>query len=156
MPITYHLATEADIHILAEFRIRFLVDFFGEQPKDAEDELRKNLEIYYAKVTREKTHLSWFAKDGDRVVSIGGMILRELPPSFKISNGKMGHIINMYTVPEYRRKGISHTVLNHIIESGKAEGIKIFELNATKAGQALYEKNGFRVHSEPYYRLLIP
>lgn len=155
MSITYHLATEADIEILVEYRIRFMNDFWGEQAQEITDELRKNLSAYYSKATAAQSHIGWFAKDGDSVVAIGGILVREQPGNFKVPSGKVGYIINMYTVPEYRRKGISNTILNKLLESGKAAGIAAFELHATKAGEPLYIKNGFHIHSEPTYRMLV-
>jgi GNAT superfamily N-acetyltransferase len=58
----------------------------------------------------------------------------------------------MYTVPEFRRMGISSNILNRLVDTGKEMGITAFELHATEVGEHVYKKNGFLIHNEPTYR----
>ncbi len=51
--------------------------------------------------------------------------------------------MNMYTKPEYRRKGIALKTLNLLVEDAKSRGITAISLEATDMGRPLYEKYGF-------------
>ena len=51
--------------------------------------------------------------------------------------------MNMYTNPEYRRKGIAYKTLDMLIKDNKSKGISSISLEATAMGRPLYEKYGF-------------
>ena len=64
-------------------------------------------------------------------------------PTYHNPSGKKAYIMNMYTRPEYRRKGIAGKTLELLIRDSKAKGITAISLEATDMGRALYEKYGF-------------
>lgn len=92
---------------------------------------------------------------GNDVAGIGSMMIRLAPANFKNKTGKWAYIMNMYTIPAYRRKGVCKGILNELVEKGKKMGIGAFELHATKEGELVYKQNGFVIHSEPTYRKLL-
>lgn len=51
--------------------------------------------------------------------------------------------MNMYTNPEYRRKGIAYKTLDMLIKDTKRKGISAISLEATDMGRPLYQKYGF-------------
>ena len=51
--------------------------------------------------------------------------------------------MNMYTRPEYRRKGIAAKTLDLLVQDAKSRGITAISLEATDMGRKLYEKYGF-------------
>lgn len=51
--------------------------------------------------------------------------------------------MNMYTNPEYRRKGIAYKMLDMLVKDTKEKGITAISLEATDVGRPLYEKYGF-------------
>ena len=51
--------------------------------------------------------------------------------------------MNMYTDPEYRRKGIAIPTLDMLIKEAKKRGITAISLEATVMGRPLYEKYRF-------------
>ena len=52
--------------------------------------------------------------------------------------------MNMYTRPEYRRRGIAYRTLEMLVEDARGRGISDISLEATAMGRPLYEKYGFR------------
>lgn len=56
---------------------------------------------------------------------------------------KLQFIMNMYTAPDYRRRGIAYRTLELLVEDAKSRGIKAISLEATDMGRPLYEKYGF-------------
>jgi GNAT superfamily N-acetyltransferase len=150
--ITYYRATQRDINTLIDLRIKFSIELTGEHSLAARLELRDNLAVYFKKAFYQNTAIWYLANDKDTAVGIGGLIFREHPGNFKNPSGKMGYIINMYTLPAFRRKGICSFILNRLVDDANRCGIKVFELHATKKGEYVYGQNGFEIHNEPTYR----
>lgn len=110
---------------------------------------------YFSKSIVDHSSISIIAKDQDIVAGIGSIHLREMPGNFKNPSGRWGYIMNMYTIPEYRRKGICRNILRMLVEEGKKIGLTAFELHATKEGEMVYTQEGFILHNEPTLRFLI-
>jgi predicted acetyltransferase len=153
--ITYHKATQNDAPILVDNRILFALELSGGQNEEAVQSLRKQMINYFSKATVENTCISFIAKCDGIIAGIGSVHLREMPGNFKNPSGKWGYIMNMYTVPKFRRKGICKTILNLLVEEGKKIGITAFELHATQEGEMVYTQEGFIHHNEPTLRKFI-
>ena len=50
---------------------------------------------------------------------------------------------SVYTKSEYRRRGISKSMVEMVIDEAKAKGVTEISLNATEMGRPLYEALGF-------------
>lgn len=152
MNITYHRATADDIAVLADMRITFLTDLFGVQPAEAIDELKSSLLSYFKESIASGSYIGWLASSQNEVIGAGGLIVRVGPGSFSNPSGRVGYILNMYTTPRFRCKGISGRILELTQESARKAGIDNFELHATRMGESIYLRDGFAKHSEPTYR----
>lgn len=150
--ITYRKATQADIQILVDNRILFSLELSEEQNEEAIRLLIKQMTDYFSKAINENTCISIIAESDKIVAGIGSLHVREMPGNFKNPSGKWGYIMNMYTVPKFRRQGICKSILNLLVEEGKKIDIKAFELHATKEGQFVYTQEGFIHHNEPTLR----
>jgi predicted acetyltransferase len=150
--ITYNRATQADVETLVENRILFALELNGEQPQEKVDALRKQMTAYFLKATLDNSCISFIAMCDQQVAGIGSVHLREVPGNFKNPSGKWGYIMNMYTVPAFRRKGICKGILNALMEDATKLGAMVFELHATEEGEFVYKQNGFEIHNEPTYR----
>ncbi len=155
MNITYHKATIDDISALVDNRILFALELSGEQSEEAIESLRNQMTDYFSKAIIENSCISFIAKCDGIVAGIGSVHLREMPGNFKNPSGKWGYIMNMYTIPSFRRKGVCKNILNLLVEEGKKYGITAFELHATKEGEKVYSQEGFELYHEPTFRKLI-
>lgn len=151
-PINFIKASKEHIPLLVDSRIAFLSEYWGQQEPEKENKLREELYKFLEEEIPAETYITWLAMDGGRCVGTGGMKVSKKPGSFRIPDGLNGYIMNMFTLPEYRRRGIAETILNLLIEEGRKKGIKFFELHATEEGEPLYIKNNFVIHKEPTYR----
>jgi len=77
------------------------------------------------------------------VVGCGGISYFQVMPTYHNVTGKKAYIMNMYTRPEYRRKGIAFNMLDLLVADAKRRGISAISLEATEMGQPLYVKYGF-------------
>jgi GNAT superfamily N-acetyltransferase len=152
--IQYLRATRANIQLIVDFRIVFSDEIVGKQDTEKESALRESLCAYFEKAINQE-YICWYAMVNNEPVAIAGMGIRTQPGNVKNPSGKWGYIMSVYTKPEHRKKGLSANILNKLIETGREMGITAFELHATKAGEPVYIKNGFKQHNEPTYRKFI-
>lgn len=150
--IQYSLAGEEDILTLVNYRVAFLLEIMGPQTEAQIDLLTQHLENYFRNALRDKIYICWLAVCDGAIVGVGGMTIRVQPGNFKNPNGRMGYIMNMYTIPSFRRQGICNQLMNRLMDTGRAMGIQAFELHATKDGEPVYQKIGFEKHHDPTYR----
>ncbi len=146
--ITLHYATEQDIDTLLEMRVRFLNEYMPPDDKEAETELRKNLREYMKKVaTGEYIGILAFA-DG-KLAAAGGMVVWEAPSSYRMMRGRKGYILSIYTIPEFRRRGICGSIIDEFIEYARGHEIDTLHLHAGPMGDKIYRRAGFGEPHEP-------
>lgn len=153
--IKYHKANINDLKLLIDSRVDFLKDYWGPQSEDIENTLREHLHKYFSKVIVDGNYQCWYATVNNVFAGVGGMVIMQRPGSFKAPQGISGYIMNMYTVPKYRNKGIAGNILKKLMETGIEKNVQFFELHATKEGEPVYIKAGFNLHKEPTYRKFV-
>lgn len=151
--IIYKKAGLHDIAEIIDMRLKFVLELSGVQPEQKIQTLRENMTSYFQKAIRENSCHTFLAYVDGTIAGIGSVCYRDMPGNFNNITGKWGYIMNMYTLPAYRKRGICNTLLNHLVQEGKKDGITAFELHATKEGEQVYKKTNFRLHPEPSYRL---
>lgn len=96
----------------------------------------------------------WVAEDNGTPIASVGLVLHSIPPSPYNAAGKEAYIMNLVTLPEYRRQGIAKQLLCHVLDVVRSEGIPKVSLHASSEGRRLYEKLGFAVSDDrPEMRL---
>lgn len=150
--ITCHKAGYKDLQILIDNRIAFALELAGAQTEEAIKSLGEGLKAYFTETLKTNASVWYIAKTGNTVAGIGGLVFRLHPGNFKTPSGRSGYIINMYTVPAFRKKGVCSCILNALTDEARRSDVNFFELHATKSGEFAYIKNGFIIHNEPTYR----
>jgi len=141
--VNYRRATLEDVNLLANSRIRFLNSFFN-HPYDKETEILDcNLQSYFKNKLESGEYIAWLAEKEGTLVAISGMVIWQLPPKYNIINGIAGYILNMYTIPEERNKGICTNLLRRLIDDAKQRGVSYLHLHASANGLHIYQKAGF-------------
>lgn len=98
---------------------------------------------YYKKALSDGTHTAYLVFDGDRFIGAGGISYFRVMPTYHNASGNKAYIMNMYTSPDYRRRGIAYKTLELLVADAKEKGVKAISLEATDMGRPLYEKFGF-------------
>ena len=65
-----------------------------------------------------------------------------------IAEGRHAIIINVFTEPQWRRRGLAALLMQHIIDWSRQKELDRLVLHASDEGRALYEKLGFALTSE--------
>jgi len=141
--VTYRIATLADAQALACMRCTFLLDAH-DITSQAVAEMEPILLAYFMAALADNSFVAWLALNGEEIVATSGLSFSLVPPSYSNQSGKVAYIMNMYTLPEYRRQGIAAELLQRTVEAARARGYKKITLHATDMGRPLYEKFGFR------------
>jgi predicted acetyltransferase len=155
MNIEYRKAASSDAQTLTDYRIRFAIELNGPQSPEVIERLRNQMHNYFSIATDNLSCISYIAYCDNKVAGIGSIHFHTMPGNFKNPSGKWGYVMNMYTVPEFRKHGICSTILNLLVDEGIRNGVTAFELHATKEGLPVYEKGGFYIHSEPTLRKFV-
>lgn len=143
MNLTYKRATLEDIDVLTETRIEVL-RAANKLPDDTDmSEVKKQSYDYYKKALRDGTHIAYLIFEGERFAGAGGVSFFQIMPTYHNPSGKKAYIMNMYTHPDYRRRGIAYKTLDLLVKDAKSMGIMDISLEATDMGRPLYEKYGF-------------
>lgn len=140
-----------DVPELVDYRLQYLEELQGKMDPAYKIQLRNDLTVYFKKAIIENRFVGFVAEINGKSVSFGGMVIREIPGDVNRSTYLEGDILNMYTVPEARRKGISSLILECLLDESKKMGMTKVALHTSKDGEKLYRKYHF---SEPVYPYL--
>jgi GNAT superfamily N-acetyltransferase len=153
--VSYRKLKPDDIDLLVKYRMMFLKEL--QKPADKNDIilLEKSLVSYFSRSLQDNTFIAWIAEYENKPVSFGGMVVQHIPGHFTFISGRQGYILNMYTLPEYRGKGLSTSLLHKLLEEAKSCGLTKVYLHATNDGINIYKKAGFRASSWPVLELKI-
>jgi GNAT superfamily N-acetyltransferase len=144
-----------EIPLLVEYRLAYLAELQGYQNEDLNSILKTDLEIYFRKSIKEGRFFAIYAELEGKILSFGGMVVKEIPGDSRKSSYIEGDILNMYTVPEARRQGVSSMILEQLMAEAKLIGISKVALHTSKDGEILYRKFGFSEPVYPYLELVL-
>ena len=142
--IIYRKAILSDAEKLAEIRSLCLKELNNVTSEEERSIIEQANFEYFKKALYDNTFISWIALDNEEIIATSGLSFSVVPPFFNILDGKVAYIMNMYTFPVYRNRGIGKELLKKLIDEAKQLGYKKITLNASDMGRPLYEKYGFK------------
>lgn len=143
MGLIYRRASMEDLGILTDTRIQVLraANRLG---ADADmSRVREASGEYYREALGNGDHVAYLVFDGERFAGAGGVSFFRVMPTYHNPTGRKAYIMNMYTHPDYRRKGIALHTLELLVQEAREAGITHITLEATDMGRPLYETYGF-------------
>lgn len=147
------LATSADLDVISDHRAKMFRDM-GELSNDLFDSFRARSLAVLRELFAQRKYVGWLATPRDepgKIVAGAGAALREVAPhpqpnangDYEIVSGRQAIIQNVYTEPEWRRRGLAALLINTIIDWTREQGIESVVLHASQQGRAVYERLGF-------------
>ena len=126
----------------------------GELPPELFDSFRAQSLTILQRMFGDGRYIGWLASPLDqpgKIISGAGVQLREVPPHpqpdangrIDIVGGRQAIIQNVYTEPEWRRRGAAALLIDTIINWTREQGIESVVLHASNEGRAVYERLGF-------------
>jgi len=139
----FRKANVLDIDVITKIRIEVL-RAANKLSNDVDMSLvEKESYKYYQKCFEKDEHVAYLVYDGDEFAGCGAVIFYEVMPTYNNPLGTNAYIMNMYTRPEYRGKGIASQTLDLLVQEAKKRGIIKISLEATEMGRPVYAKYGF-------------
>ena len=96
---------------------------------------------------------AWFADADGRTVAGAGLWLMDWPPHMVGSSPRRGNILNVFTEPEFRRRGLARRLMEEAISWCQANKTDFVILHASPDGRPLYEAMGFQAGNEMRIKL---
>ena len=135
-------AGAGDIGALTELRLAYLREDLGQLTDAEENALRESLPGYF-KAHLDRDLFVYVIKEGQKIVSCAFLLVTLKPMSPAFMNGRTGTVMNVYTVPDRRRRGHGAKIMKALIAGADGMDLSRVELKATPDGYPLYETLGF-------------
>jgi GNAT superfamily N-acetyltransferase len=152
LKVTIREAVSTDIPEILRQRRRMYEDMDYRDPV-ALEAMAKLSHCYVTKAMADGTFRAWLACDSDRAVAGGAVIISPWLAHPYDLECRRATILNVYTDPEYRRRGIARRLMRTIIDWCKREGLAGVTLHASEDGRHLYESLGFELSNEMRLKL---
>src|SRR5215475_13668279 len=153
---TFHIrrATAQDVDIISWHRARMFQDM-GDVSVDAFEILRRKARTRLEQWINNETYVGWLATPANQpemIVAGAGIQLQPVLPRpldvSTIGEGLQATIVNVFTDPQWRRRGVAALLLKEIITWCKNEKVDRLVLHASDEGRSIYERLGFIISNE--------
>ncbi len=143
MELAYKKATLDDLDALVKMRIKVLRTANGLSNSVDMSQVEAESWGYYQHSLRDDAHIAYLVYDQTVIVGAGGVSFYQVMPTYCNPSGKKAYLMNLYTDPDYRRRGIAWQTLDLLVNEARERGVDFITLETTKMGRPLYEKYGF-------------
>ena len=149
MEFRIRLATPDDAELIGYHRARMFQDM-KQLPENLFDQFRVRSAERTHELLTSGEYVGWLAHPADapeNIVAGAGIQLRQVLPhpadEERFAEGRHALLINVFTEPEWRRRGLGELLLRHIIRWSIQQKIDRLVLHASEDGRRMYERLGF-------------
>lgn len=150
--ITIRQASPEDIPEILRQRRRMYEDM-NYTDAAALDAMTSVSSTYLQKAFSDGTFHAWLALVGERTVGGAAVIVSPWLAHPYDLDCRRATILNVYTEPAYRRRGIGRKLMQTMIDWCRREGLERVTLHASDDGRHLYESLGFEESNEMRLKL---
>jgi GNAT superfamily N-acetyltransferase len=150
-------AIAQDADIISWHRARMFQDM-EDVSGDAFEILRAKARTRLEQWIDNRNYIGWLATPVDEpetIVAGAGVQLQPILPRpldvSTIGEGRQGTIVNVFTEPQWRRRGVAGRLVKEIIAWSKNECLDRSLLHASDDGRSVYERLGFIAGNEMYF-----
>jgi len=153
IPPVFRLATLNDLEQLVSLRVLMQKDVRGIQVDEVDAQYLAAVRKYFVESFQGGSYYSVVAESEGQLVSANGLVIYRKPPSLGGGTGYMGYVSNVYTLPEWRGRGIATELMKALVQKARLLGIDKLQLGATELGQGVYGRVGFKPVGIPAFEL---
>jgi GNAT superfamily N-acetyltransferase len=153
-------ATVADVDIIAHHRAEMFLAM-GLLPQQLHAEMVAATKQYLAEALPAEEYTGWLCTPVGalgEIVGGGGLLRRRVPPhaligpeEINLAVGRQGVVLNVYTEPAWRRRGVAELIMRHILAWTAEAGLDTLVLHASAQARPIYERLGFVPANEMRY-----
>jgi len=148
--VTIRRATlaDADVDAIVHHRRAMFRDM-GYNDDAALEAMSRAFRPWLIKKMEAGEYLAWFALAANSsIVAALGLCMMDWPPHMVAAGTCRGNILNVYTEPDYRRRGLARGLMQVALDWCAANDVGAVILHASEQGRALYESLGFTATNE--------
>ena len=149
--MTTRLATVADAELIATQRRQMFVDS-GQAESEAMNSMAQNCIAWVRPRLENGSYVGWIMEEYEAVAASAGLWIMDFPPHFLHPEPGRAYLLNFYTAPASRGRGLAGQLLQLAIAEATRRNIKVVTLHASKFGRPIYERNGFTQTNEMMLR----
>ncbi len=150
---TVRRALESELDTLVEHRRAMFLDM-GYADDAAMSQMAEKCRPWLLAKMRSGEYLAWLAVDQAGAIAAGtGLWLMDWIPHVIGKSERRGNILNVYTRPEFRRRGLARRLIEVAVVWCRENGIDTVILHASPEGRPLYEALGFSATNEMRIRM---
>ncbi|WP_189088730.1 GNAT family N-acetyltransferase [Deinococcus ruber] len=146
---TLRVATPDDAALLARFRAG-MVTGFGVA---LEDGWEACWTAYFAEALTDGRYWALLAEQDGAAVACAALMFLPVVPVPSDPGGVRAQVQGVYTVPEFRGRGLGEALTRKVLREAQRRGLKSATLNAAPLGQGIYARLGFEQVAAPEMRL---
>lgn len=143
------IANIENIFQVTDLRISYLKEAYGGISEEEEKVIRKN-NIKYLKGNLNSRCFIAFARENGILCSCAYLNIMEKAANLRFLNGIYGEIYGVFTLPEYRGRGMATELIKLLVMEGKKLHLPFIRLDSSVEGYHLYKKIGFQEVDSDY------
>ena len=158
--IQVRFAKPDDAEVIGYHRARMFQEM-GQIPEHLYRAFQRRSQERVRELLLSGEYVGWLASGpgaAGKVVAGAGVQMRTVLPhpasEHAFAEGRQAVIINVFTEPEWRRKGIAGLLLTRIIDWAREQKLDRLVLHASQQGRSLYERLGFVLTNEMRFNRL--
>ncbi|HEX5070551.1 MAG TPA: GNAT family N-acetyltransferase [Vicinamibacterales bacterium] len=135
-------ATAADAPALAAQRVAMFHEM-GHTPVAGPEAFERQSAGAFADALERGVCCAWVADSGSALVGSVALLIYPRLPSPALAATQEGYLLNVYTVPEWRGRGVATALVATALAKARALKLARVRLHATAQGQPIYAAAGF-------------
>jgi ribosomal protein S18 acetylase RimI-like enzyme len=144
-------ATPDDAHVITHQRhLMFADNDLATEARYAEMNLA--FEPWVRERLTDGRYVGLFLQEEESILAACGIFFGDFPPHFLDPAPIRAYLLNFYTAPEARGRGLATQLLHHAVDECHACNVRVITLHASKFGKPIYEKFGFTQNNEMILR----
>jgi len=147
-PYSIRPALPPDLDVILGHRLRMFQDMGHHDVAALEKSVASSRPLLEQRLANG-SYRGWLVEHpADGIVAGGGLITLDFQANPQDPEPRRTWIVNMYTEPAHRRRGLARTLMETMLDWCRTSGMRSVSLHASDHGRALYERFGFRPTNE--------
>jgi len=133
----------SDIDDVVTIRMKMLFELGKLETEDGTRKLRSLTRDFFIRKFQTGEFKVFCAVTDETIIATTGIQFLDRPPLYENPHGIEAYIMNVYTEPDYRGKGVASKLLDTVINYAKERKAGRILLHAIGKDKRIYEKKGF-------------
>lgn len=138
----FRMAVAEDIDALTQNRMDFVASI---RTLDDPESFRRATRAYFTEHLNDGTLVGYLCVEEGAIISSCVLCISQVMPMRSAPDGKVGLLLNVYTIPSHRGRGLARSLVGMMLDRARELGLSKVELEATEDGYPLYRTLGFAV-----------